>query len=353
MVGKNITAAYVNARVRGMRSRLMSSRTLDSFLDKADLQAMTEALLSSPYEVEMAEALTRYEGAEAIEDATSRNLMNTISKLRRISRGPYEEWVDIFLTRWDLIAVRSLLRNRHHGLDAETGASSLAPGPAISQALMHELARQPSMEALIEGLVGWNSNLCGVLRRHLRAYEESHRLGPLEEALDRSYFMGNLKRWSSTGDKDLQFGTKLLRAEIDRINLRILFGPAAPEETAQDKLSRLLPRGLLQDEVMREMAAATSPDRAVAFLENTPYAALAEGIEYFAQTGKFSLLERQFELIFLSRLRQGSRRSPLGIVVLMRYAWLKYNEVINLRVIAHGVAMQLPRERLMQEVLHV
>ena len=171
--------------------------------------------------------------------------------------------------------------------------------------------------------------------------------------MDRSDFMGNLERWASTGEKDLQFGTKLLRTEIDRINLRILFGPGGPDETPQDKLARLLPRGLLQDKVLRGIAAATSPDRAVTFLENTPYAALTEGIEYFTHTGKFSLLERQFELIFLTRLRQGSQRSPLGIAVLMRYAWLKYNEVINLRMIAQGLAVRLPRERMMQEIFYV
>ena len=104
---------------------------------------------------------------------------------------------------------------------------------------------------------------------------------------------------------------------------------------------------------MRGIASAPSPERAVTFLENTPYAELTEGIEYYAQTGKFSLLERHFELAFLARLRQGSQQLPLGIAVLMRYAWMKYNEVINLRLIAHGIAFQLPTERVAQEMLHV
>ncbi|MCH8205217.1 MAG: V-type ATPase subunit [Candidatus Hydrogenedentes bacterium] len=353
MARNSTFAAYISARVRGMASTLMTRGTLDSFLDKGDLKAISEALLSSPYEVEMAEALTRYEGVEAIEDAVSRNLVNTFARLRRIGRGPYEQWVGIFLARWDLIAVRALLRNQHHELDAETGAESLVPGPSIPQALMHELASQSSMEALVSGLTAWNTKLCGVLAEHLGEYQETRRLGVLEEALDRSYFLGNLRRWSSTRDEDLRFGRMLLKTEIDRINLRILFAPAAADETPEDRIAQVLPRGLLSDDVLRAIASAPSPDRAVTFLENTPYADLTEGIEYYVQTGKFSLLERQFELALFARLRQGSQQLPLGIAVLMRYAWMKYNEVINLRLIAHGIAFQLPRERVAQEMLHV
>ncbi len=353
MAAKKTFAAYISARVRGMSSTLLTRGMLDSFLDKGDLKAITEALLSSPYEVEMAEALTRYEGAEAIEDAVSRNLVSTFSKLRRIGRGPYEQWVGIFLARWDLIAVRALLRNRHHELDAETGAESLVPGPSIPQALMHELASQSSMEALVNGLVAWNSKLCGALSEHLGEYQESRRLGVLEEAMDRSYFIGNLRRWSSTRDEDLRFGRMLLKTEIDRINLRILFAPTAPGESPEDRIANILPRGLLSNDVLRAIASAPSPDRAVTLLDNTPYADLTEGIEYYAQTGKFSLLERQFESAFLTRLRQGSQQSPLGIALLMRYAAMKYNEVINLRMIAQGIAFQLPKDRVKQELVYV
>lgn len=353
MSGSIIFAANISARVRGMLATLMSRNELEGFLDRGDLKAMSEALMSSPYEIEMVEALTRYQGVDAIEDAVSRNLVNTFAKLRRIGRGPYEQWAEIFLARWDLIAVRTLLRNRHHQMDAETGAASLTPGPSMPQALLHELASQSSMEALVNGLVAWNAKLCGVLPDHLAEYQETNRIGVLEEAMDRNFFVGNLRRWSSTRDKNLRFGRMVLKAEIDRINLRILFEPVGPDETPEDKIARLLPRGLLSQDTLRGIAAAPSPDRAVTFLENTPYSELTDGIEYYAQTGKFSLLERAFDIALLTRLRQGSQENPLGLAIMMRYAWLKYNEVINLRMIVHGIASNLPRERVMQEILHV
>ena len=75
-------AAYISARVRGMKSHLMESSDLDALLDSAGPDAMAEILLTSAYESEMAEAMTRYSGADAVEDGATRNLINTFSKLR-------------------------------------------------------------------------------------------------------------------------------------------------------------------------------------------------------------------------------------------------------------------------------
>ena len=66
--------AYMNARVRGMKRALMSSAELEVLLDRANAPAMAEALLSSSYEQEMADALTHSEGAKTIEEAVTGHL---------------------------------------------------------------------------------------------------------------------------------------------------------------------------------------------------------------------------------------------------------------------------------------
>lgn len=346
-------APYIGARVRGMKSGLKLRSELDALLDKGDLGTMADMLLTSAYEVEMAEAMSTYQGAAAIEDALSRNLVNTFSRLRRLCLGRYSALADIFFARWDLIAVKSLLRNRHHGLDADTGAGSLLPGPSIPVALMRELASQDTMDALLRGLTAWNPGLRRGLFDKLGDYQENRDLRVLEQALDEQYFMGNVRKLSNAHDRDSQFLVELLRMEIDRINLRLVFAPRGPGVSPEDVIALLLPRGTLAEQLLRNIASAPSPERAVALLENTAYAEMTEGIAYYAQSGRFSILERQLETVFLARLQRAVQQRPFGLPILMRYAWLKYNEVINLRVIAHGVAMQLPRERLMQEVLYV
>ena len=119
-------SAYINAYARGLKSRLLTKPEIESMLENGRLEAIGETLLKSQYEVEMAEALSRYSGVEAIDDAVSRNLVNTFARLKAMCREETARLADIFIGRWDLNAVKALLRNRHHGLDARSGAQVFA-----------------------------------------------------------------------------------------------------------------------------------------------------------------------------------------------------------------------------------
>ena len=346
-------ASFINARVRGMKSALLSRSELEGMLDAGRIDQIGETLLKSPYEVELAEALSRYQGADAIEDAVSRNLVATFAKLRAMCRDETAQLAEIFLGRWDLIAVKALLRNRHHGVSGDAAAQSLVPGPSMPQSVQKELSAQDSMDALVRGLAAWNGALCRGLLDALPAYQETKNLRVLEEALDRAYFVRNLVRLDTFRSDDAEFLKELLRSEIDRINLRRLFEPRAPGVEGEDALREMLPRGRLSDQTLREIASAGTPERAAEVVSRTAYGDMAEGLAVFGQTGKFSSLERQFEVKFMERLRRAMQAQGIGLASLLRYAWLKYNEVMNLRIIAHGLAARLPKARIEQEVLYV
>lgn len=344
--------AYMSARVRGMKRELLSPTELESLLDRGDPKVMTEVLLASPYEKEMAEALTHASGADAVEDAVTRNLVNTFAKLRRIGAGRHAAFVDIFLARWDLQAVKALLRNRHQGLDAQSGGDSLVPGPSMPVPLMNEFASQDSMEALVRGLAAWNPKLCRHLLDALPKYLETRNLRVLEEALDRGYFVGNVRALSNSTELTAGFMVDLLRTEIDRINLRLVFAPRPAGTSPEDVLAWTLPRGYVAPATLRDIASAPSPDRAVSLLERTPYAGLESGFRQLAETGKFSRLDHQFETAIFERLRRGVQRQSIGLGILLLFAWEKYSEVIKIRMIARGLAANLPKEYLREEVLN-
>ena len=347
------STAYINSRARGMKSRLLSRSEIEAMLDSGRIDQMGESLLKSDYETELAEALSRYQGTDAIEDAVSRNLVATFAKIRGMCQQDYAPLAEIFVGRWDLIAVKALLRNRHHGVDAESGARSLVPGPSMTPAIQKEMSSLDSMDALVRGLAAWNPKLCRGLVDALPGYQESKNLRVLEEALDRAYFVRNVMRLESFRSFDANLIRAMLRAEIDRINLRRWFVPRAPGAEAVEIVRELLPRGRIGEQTLREIATAGSPERAAEIVGRTPYGDLSEGLARFAETGKFSALERQFELKLLDKLRGAVQRQGIGLASLLRYAWLKYNEVTNLRIIAHGLAARLPKARVEQEVLHV
>lgn len=346
-------AGYVSARVRSMKSQLFERSELETFIDKNDAGAIGETLLSSTYEDEMAEALTQFQGPDAIEDAASRNLVKTFATLRRMCRGDYDLMAAIFVGRWDLAAVKALLRNVHHGLDAQTGSQSLVLGPSMPVALLNELAGKTSMNLLVEALAAWNGKLCGCLLDALADYHRTNELSVLEEALDRKYFSGNVARLNLGEDEDAAFLKGLLRMEIDRINLRIVLAPKGPGANPEELMKRVLPSGIVSEAALREIAGVTAPERAGELIERTPYADLAETVVHAMKTGRFSTLDRAFERIFLLKLQRAARNQGMGLAVLLRFAWLKYNEVMNIRIIARGIDINLPAERIREEVMYV
>ena len=175
----------------------------------------------------------------------------------------------------------------------------------------------------------------------------------LEDALDKAYFVSTLSSLESNKSVNAQFVREVLRLEIDRMNLRRLFEPRGTDMDAEDVLSELLPSGALSQDTLRAIASSSSPERAAEQLETTTYSGLGEALKAFSQTGHFSRLERAFDLLMLAKLKRASLQGSLSIAVLMRFAWLKYNEVMNIRMISRGASVHLPKSRIQEEVLYV
>jgi len=345
---------HFNARVHGMKGHLLPQRAVVEFLDQGDLERFVDGLLDSPYRTEMAEALTRYEGADAVEEAVSRNLIATFQILLSRCHGDFRELVALFLARWDLMAVKSALRCVHHQLDGMALGSALMPGPNLTPPILAELVASDSIESLVQGLIGWNGPMCRPLRAALPAYQETRELALLEEALDRAYFVDNAARLKDSTSPDGLMVRAHLQAEIDRINLRMVFQEVdSPGANNTPVGERLLGQGTLAKSLLLRMAAAGDPAAAMEQLDRTKYARLVEELYQLLQTNRFSPMERFIERLLMRSVRQSARSDVFGIGVMMDYVWLKYNEVTNLRLIARGLAGNLPPGRVRDELYAV
>lgn len=353
MSDPNTDIVYFNARISGKKSGLFSKSAVEDFLNQGDLQRMQDVLLESTYRKEMAEALTRHQGPEAIEEALSRNLAETYRGLVKQAQGDFSILIRLFLTRWDLDAVKSLLRCQHHNIDADAALHSLIPGPTMSLPLLHEFVQMDSMQELVQALAAANSMLCGCLRKALSTYEENNDLFVLEEALDRQYFVQTAKVLGESEDPDAAILREQLSAEIDRINIRLLMQAFQDGGDKELAAQRLLPEGTLSLGLLKSMLDATDAAAAMEQLANTRYQALMEELFQFLQTGRFSPIERYFERVLMQRLYRMALQAPFGIGVAMNYVWLKYNEVINLRLIAHGLSGNVPEGRVREELYFV
>lgn len=343
--------AYMNARVRALKSHLFSRAQIEELLRQDDLERMTNVLLDSVYHTELTEALSRFKGADAIEEAVTRHLV-TISQMlvSRAEDRPRELLVTL-LTRWDLRNVKSLLRIRHHKVPAREAAHLLMPGADMSPAFQRKLADAESMEELVGQLVAWNPDLCSGLAKALPEYQETHKLAVLEEALDRQYFVDNAHRLAQSSDENDQLLHYFLQLEIDLINLRLALQRLRLEREAPIPEERFLPEGTLSPRVMARLGAVPDAGAAAEMLKGTRYDDFVEALYQFMQTKRFSPVERLFERVLMNELRKLAIREPLGLGVVMDFAWRKYNEGINLRLVARGLAGHLPAGRVREELV--
>lgn len=345
--------AYLNARVRAIKGQLFSRAQMEDFLRQNDLDRMAGTLLDSVYHQQMAEALSRYEGADAIEDAVTRHLMAMAQMVLNRAEERPRELVALVLERWNLNTVKSLLRIRHHSVPVSAAAHLLMPGADFPPSLQRRMAASETMDALIGQLTAWNPALCGGLAAELPEYKESGRLAVLEDALDRRYFVDNAARLRDSTDENEQLLTFFLRLEIDLMNLRLVFTRLRQQRTEPVPAGRFLPEGTLSAQKLAQLGSADDPAQAADMLKQTRYRSFVEELYQFTQTHRFSPVERLFERVLMQELRHLAVLNPLGLAIVMDFAWRKYNEGINLRLIARGLAGHLPAGRVREELVFI
>src|SRR5437588_10150009 len=80
--------SYINARVKVMKARLLAQSRVEEFLQAADLDALIQALTDTPYNLELQEALSRFRGARAVDEALSQNFYHTTQRILSFADGP-------------------------------------------------------------------------------------------------------------------------------------------------------------------------------------------------------------------------------------------------------------------------
>ncbi len=348
---------YLTARVAAKRTTLFPQAQYEEMLGYGSISAMIKYLDNSPYQADLAEALSHADGADAIEEAVSRHMERVFSEALAIGYGEPSgmNLIGMFLMRWDLMAVKALLRHVFLSARFKYPLPAIMPGPSLQTGLMASLAGQPTVDALIQALVQWNPFLCGALQpawdAHPVSDPDAQAWVGLEDVLDRTYFTHSLVRLST--DENGQLLRDFLRMEIDRINLRAICNVFAYERNNRIPVDSMLPGGHLPKTLLAQMLDAGSLESATLQLEKTRYQSLHRGLYAMLQRNSFAVLERKFEALFIYNFLRMARFNPYSMAPLMHYVWMRSIEAANLQVLARGITAKLPAGRIQEELVYV
>ncbi len=337
---------YINARVRAMRSRLLDPGRMEEFLVLPTLDALIQALTNSPYGPEVQDALTRYSGLRAVDDALARNFYHATTKVLGFADGKVRALVESVLMRWDRANIRVILRGKHTGRPDDEILSNLFPAGALSEVALREMTSQPDVAGVLGALGGLDHPFAPALAAGLAAYQKSKDLFDVELRLDRAYATYGLQIAKGGGYNE-QVVREFLQAELDATNVKTALKlQGAKALTRKDKARFYVPGGrLVSEELYLMLTDPTSAEQALIGLR-------VHGFP-IKVVDDLAVVERELDLAMIREQTARYLGDPLSIDLLIAYFAMKYNEVVNLRLIARGKVLGIPRDRVRKEMVGV
>jgi V/A-type H+/Na+-transporting ATPase subunit C len=345
---------YINARIKGMKSRLLDRSVFEILILKPDIDSIITELGNTAYKEELEKASVQYSGIACIEVATRNDFTHAFRRIFKFMKGDdAEKYIKIILGRWDVQNIKTILRGKNIHVTATEIHECLVPAGELDETTMIELVRQQDVKAVIDLLATWGIEYAKPLTRHFRDFTEKRDLAILEYAIDRFYFENALTAVKGDDTDDI-IVRNIILTEIDVTNIKSVLRIIRDKIDAEEAQNYLIKGGIsLDTEKLLSMVRSGTLEGAIKLLEATPYNFLSKVPEEMFRLRKISVFEKDLDKYLI---KQGISRflgDPLSIAIPIGYIWAKYNEVTNIRIIARCKTADVPEKEMRGELVYV
>jgi V/A-type H+-transporting ATPase subunit C len=347
--------AYANARIKAMKSRLLTRPDIDALKNKPDLDSFIAELDKTPYNKDIAQAGVRFAGIDQVEEALRKNMIASFRKLLYLLKEDGEEsLLTSILQRWDVQNIKTILRGIRIHAAPEEILSCLIPAGELDEASLIELSRQPDIKAVIDLLATWGIEYYKPLIRNFKEYTEKRDMAILEYALDMYYYEKTLEKVKRGESDDERTVRDFISLEIDLINIKTIL-KGVRDHLEPEMVEKFLIRGStrLGIETLHAMASAGTIEAVIQHLQRTPYQFLSTIPAQSKGSDHISPLEKELDRYLIKMGINHFHRDPLSIAIGLGYIWAKVNEVTNIRIMAWGKTAGVMDKELQQVFIHV
>lgn len=333
---------YINARIKVMKSQLLPPGRLEDLLQAPDLEAIIQLLVDMPYNVELQEALSRFTGLRAVDEALSQNFYHATSRILGFADGSPRRQIEVVLLRYDLQNIRAIVRGRYTSKREDEILATVYPGGRLSEAKLRELLQQPDLRAIADTLVTWMHPLGRALRAGVDESQRSGRLLDIEMALDRAYAQYGL-RVAGEGGTTLR---RWLGTEITATNVKTALKLRRMRDLTREERQRFFILGGSLS--LERFLTLADPQSSIAEVANLPlFGPQLVGTEDLLE------MDRAIDRVLQKTAAQMYLHDPLGLEVVIGYLARKSAEVSNIRVIAHARQLGLSADVARREIVSV
>ncbi len=356
--------AYINARIRSMEGDLLSQEQVRELLSFRDLSSAASFMKKTAYSISFPVGAEGSEGSMSniIDSAVRASLSGSMQKVLSMFKGDEDNLIQIFLSKWDVFNIKTLLRGKLNHAASDEVLSATVPAGSLDENMLKEIYKQPSIQATLDMLFTIGYGYVSSVVKFKNLHEGN--LLQAEVGLERAYFKDMLTRVRNSGETkfipspltgegegggERRINRTLLedtiRLFIDRYNLiaavRMADGGIQTDEAMEYFIEggKMIPLDIFRKIIKaRDVSDCMSMiDSAVWKLHYTKFSGQSR------ITNPVLLVERWMDYEVLHHALRLHRSDPLNIGLVISYILRKSNEVINLRIILRGILYNLPQ----------
>lgn len=334
---------YSNSRIKSLKTSLLEKKFLQELIEANSFNEIISLLEKTSYKEDLAQASLENisNPIDLIEFSLSKNLSRTISFLAKIVPMEALPFLNTVFERYYVHNLKTILLAKHLNESRETAKKLLLKPLNVSEYKLNELLEAKDLLNVIDKLK--NTEYYNALIKALPEYKKSNEIVLLLQELDLFYFQKIAKMVSESkqikGDEKII--SSLIESEIDSKNLmNILRGKINHlEKTFIEKI--LISGGTLKQEVLKTLLKEDSIEKLV---KNIPNYNLSSSLEKFKEDNSLIHFELELESQRLKKGLSVLRRSILSIGTIMGFAYLKEQEIANIKKILRAKEFNLSKQ---------
>lgn len=340
---------YLNARVRAMSSALFNREGYQKLLELSDVKSMFSFLLDSEYGQDLREAEQKVAGTvsriETFEIGLEANFHRVLGRLREMLDGEARKLFDLLLWKWDLQNIKTILRYKQIKASAGSFSQDFTFTGNLSRPQLDELSKADDVDAVINQLIAWGIDFVVPLLELSGERFGTQQNLVQENNLDKLYFAYMLK-CSRKRNANYRVVNESFKAEIDKVNLMTALRLVDYQVDLERAKNFFIPGGdKIQEEHFDKLIGCRSLDDAFTYLERFSLRKIFESRKgLYDRIKDVAVYERCLEENIAGQLYRLYRRDMLGFGVILGYLRLKYDELLNLRIIGRAKEFGMPDE---------
>jgi V/A-type H+/Na+-transporting ATPase subunit C len=336
---------YTYLRTIIMKRNLLTKADYDKIMKMSPVE-IGKYLEDFEYKKEVDELGMEYKGIELLERVLQLNLGNKFTKLMKISPHDLRLLIIIYLKRYDIYNIKTILRAKFSGLPLEESKKHISSISVKPVSYFEKLLANNTVEEVFLALDFLEEK---EHRSALEHFKTKNSLVMMENVLDRHYysFMFSQLRYLTMEGRLYK---RFLLNEIDVLNVKLILRLKHEETSEQEIKGLVLNFGTITKETLDKMMKSDAAG-IIKELENTDFKVVVEKYTKEPEKTAFTDLEMDLDKYLLQQSKKLIRQHPMSVDVILGYMFLKDLEVKNLNRIIKAKQLGLDNEFIEKTIL--